>query len=230
MRLSKFEPLVIQESTAVQGVAFSSDGGQLASAGADGDVRIWNSRTGNLVQTIKQAHSDSVVCVTFHSDGRHLATAGADRVVKVWDLTATDQPVWTEKCGAIRTLGGAYTGAYTVAFSPPGGRLVAVGNDGVVSVWDWNKGGRPVHTFSGYTTHSIPVAFSPDGRILAAGGNGQEGQRLWGMERGALFRPLPGRNFPVSALAFSPNGGRLASAGLDRMVYVHDTTTGKHLS
>src|SRR5207247_6621080 len=188
------------------GLAFSPDGERIASAGKDGKVKIWNSRTGRINQEFP-AHTGAGCSVTFHPDGKHLATAGADRLVKVWDLTATDQPVWTEKCDAIRTLGGAYTAAYTVAFSPPDGRLVAAGHDEDVSVWDWNKGGPPLYTFSGYEIDSIPVAFSPDGRILAAGGGGQEGQRLWDMETGDLSRPpLPGRSFPVNALAFSPDG------------------------
>jgi hypothetical protein len=144
----------------------------------------------------------------------------ADRELSIDNLAASD---------AIRNLGGAYTVAYTVAFSPPDGRLVAAGNDGDVNVWDWNKRGQPLHTFSGYEAHSIPVAFSPDGRRLAVGGGGQQSQ-LWDVETGDLFCPLPARSFPVNALAFSPDGGRLASAGLDRMVYVHDTTTGERLS
>src|SRR5262249_14753123 len=155
MRLCKVEPLVIQETTAVHGVAFSPDGGLLASAGGDGDVRILNSRTGNPEKTIKNAHTDSVVCVTFHPDGKHLATTAADRLVKVWDLT-TDPAVkvFEGPCDAIRTLGGAYTVAYTVAFSPPDGRLLAAGNDGDVKVWDWKKkDGPPLYTFSGYTSN-----------------------------------------------------------------------------
>ena len=46
MRLCKVEPLVLRDTTEVNGVAFSPDGERLASAGKDGTVKIWNSRTG----------------------------------------------------------------------------------------------------------------------------------------------------------------------------------------
>lgn len=73
MRLCKVEPLVLQAKTEVNGVAFSPDGERLASAGADGSVKIWNSRTGTVIQTIP-AHADAaVVSVVFHADGKHLA-------------------------------------------------------------------------------------------------------------------------------------------------------------
>lgn len=86
MRLCRVDPLVLRDKTEVNGVAFSPDGERLASAGGDGAVKIWNSRTGDVVQSFK-AHADSVVSVAFHPDGRHLASSGTDRQAKVWDLT-----------------------------------------------------------------------------------------------------------------------------------------------
>ena len=74
MRLCQVEPLVLQDKTEVNGVAFSPDGERLASAGGDGTVKIWNSRTGKVIQTFA-AHTDSVVSVAFHPDGKHLASA-----------------------------------------------------------------------------------------------------------------------------------------------------------
>ncbi|HUE73801.1 MAG TPA: protein kinase [Pirellulaceae bacterium] len=223
MRLCRVEPLVIQDNTEFNAVAFSPDGERLASAGGDGMVKIWNSKTGDLLQTFR-AHSGSVVCVVFHPHGNHLATAGADLQVKVWDLT-TGQELFRRPCHAVRSLGGAYT----VAFRPPDGRLLAAGNEGVVTLWDWEND-RPSNPWQEYELHALPVAFSPDGRRLATGGAAQQLQRLWDVETGELLRTLPAHTLPVSALAFSPDGGRLASASLDRSVAVYDTTSGELLS
>src|SRR5262249_24868741 len=83
------------------------------------------------------------------------------------------------------------------------------------------------HTFPGHENNSIPVAFSRDGRRLVTGGAFREGQKLWDAEAGGLpLRIFPAHGHPVSALAFSPDDGRLASASYDRSVKVWDTTTG----
>jgi WD40 repeat protein len=223
MRLCRVEPLVLRDDTEFNAVAFSPDGERLASAGGDGFVKIWNSKTGDLLQTFP-AHTGSVVCVTFHPHGNHLATAGADLQVKVWDLT-TGEELFRRPCHAVRSLGAAYT----VAFRPPDGRLLAAGNEGVVTLWDWEND-RPSNPWQGYELHAVPVAFSPTGaawRREARVGN-PRGFGTW--RRGSRSSHLPAHTLPVSALAFSPDGGRLASASLDRSVTVYDTTTGELLS
>ena len=93
MRLCRVEPLVLRDKTEVNSVAFSPDGERLASAGGDGAVKVWNSRTGKVIQTLPRAHRLRSFSVAFHPDGKHLASAGADRQVKVWDLT-TGRPVF----------------------------------------------------------------------------------------------------------------------------------------
>jgi eukaryotic-like serine/threonine-protein kinase len=217
MRLSRVEPLVIRDEMEFNGVAFSPDGERLASAGGDGAIKIWNSKTGAVVQAFP-AHTDAVISVAFHPDGKHLASRGADLKVKVWDLTATGQAVFTEPCDATRKFGMAYT----IAFSADG-RLLAAGTDGVVKVWDW-KNRQLLHSLPEHNFHSIPVAFSGDGRL--ATGSFREGLRLWDPETGQLLRTVPAHRHPVSALAFSPDGNWLASASFDRTVKLSDATTG----
>jgi WD40 repeat protein/serine/threonine protein kinase len=225
MRLSRIEPLVLRNKAEVNGVAFSPDGERLASAGGDGAVKIWTSKTGDVVQAIPRAHAGAVVAVAFHPDGHHLASAGADELVRVWDLTAGPeaQEVFRGPYEVIvRTVGAANA----VAFRPPDGRQLAVGSNGAVRVWDW-KGDQVLHTFTGFEHHSISVAFSRDGRRLAAG-SWLEGPQLLDPTTGeGPLLTFAGHRHPMSALAFSPDGRRLASASFDRSVRVWDTTTGQ---
>jgi WD40 repeat protein/serine/threonine protein kinase len=221
MRLCRVEPLVLKDKTEVNSVAFSPDGAVLASAGGNGTIKVWNSRTGDRIKILPNAHTDSVVSVAFHPDSKHLASAGADRQTKVWNWT-TGQEVFRGSCDAIRKFGTAYT----VVFSPDG-RQLAAGSNGEVRIWDWES--RQLrHTLPGHDHHSISVSFSRDGRYQATG-SWRDGPRLWDPTTGELLRSFPGHGQPISTLAFSPDGGRLASASLDRSVKVWDIVTCKLL-
>jgi eukaryotic-like serine/threonine-protein kinase len=218
MRLSRVEPLELRATTEVNGVAFSLDGELLASAGGDGFVTIWNSRTGKVIKPFR-AHDGAVVCVAFHRDGQHLASVGADRTVKVWDWM-TEKMDFEGPCDIKRKFGAGYT----AAFSPDGRQLVAA-TDGAVMVWDWKtrqKRPLPEHNY-----HTIPVAFSRTGRL--ATGSIPEGVRLWDPVTGERLYTFPAYRHPISALAFSGNGERLAVASYDKTVKVWDTTTGRLL-
>src|SRR5262249_30823251 len=52
----------------IQSVAFSPDGRTLASASADGTIRLWDVGTGKTVQNFK-GHGGAVCCVVFSPDG-----------------------------------------------------------------------------------------------------------------------------------------------------------------
>jgi WD40 repeat protein len=77
-------PLSWPHPTFVMDVAFSPDGGLLATAGLDGWVRVWESHTGRLVSE-HHAHRERVSEVAFSPNGRWLASASWDGEVRIAD-------------------------------------------------------------------------------------------------------------------------------------------------
>ncbi len=73
----------------VLGVAYCPDGKRLASASADGTVRVWDAATGQESLALK-GHTGAVLSVAYSPDGQRLASAGQDRTVKVWDARPLD--------------------------------------------------------------------------------------------------------------------------------------------
>lgn len=108
-------------------------GGQarLASAGADGTVRIWDPATGSQRTLGLEGHRSGVKAVCTVSVGGQplLASAGDDGTIRIWD-TATGQQR--------ATLQGRLGGVTAVCAVSIGGQplLASASNDRTVRIWD----------------------------------------------------------------------------------------------
>src|SRR5260221_7836591 len=65
-------------SDSVKSVAFSPDGGLLASASSDDTIKLWDPQTGEHLRTL-EGHSHSVLSVAFSPDGGLLTSASQDQ-------------------------------------------------------------------------------------------------------------------------------------------------------
>jgi WD40 repeat protein len=70
----------------VTALAFAPGGRRFASAGEDGQVKLWDlSRAGRNPRALR-AHAGPVEAVAFSSDGLRLLSAGQDGIVRIWGL------------------------------------------------------------------------------------------------------------------------------------------------
>jgi WD40 repeat protein/tRNA A-37 threonylcarbamoyl transferase component Bud32 len=202
-------------------VAFSPDGRLLASAGADGSVKVWDRHTTRLASTL-HGHHGKVTAVAWHPDGKSLASGGADATLRLWDAGSGT---------CLATLRGHTAGVTGVAFHP-GGKLLAstageATSSGELKLWDLAT--RKAH--SGLAWHDLlaGVAFSPDGEVLVTAGHDGSVTAL-GAATLEPVRTFEGRTQRVvswSSVAISADGTWVAAGSPDGLVRVWDRATGQ---
>jgi WD40 repeat protein len=107
-----------------------------------------------------------------------------------------------------------------LTYHPQGSSVVSVGEDGSVYLWSFSTRREPL--FEDQAGRVGPVAFSPDGRYLAAAIDGADGSTvsLLDVERGEPRIELSAPETWISALAYSPDGTRVAAGCKDGTVKV----------
>lgn len=184
--------------------AYSPDGKQIVTAGADQTARIWDVATGQEVRQLL-GHAGSVQSATFSPDGLQIVTAGDDGVTRIWDA-ATGQEV--------RTLNGHYDYVMSAAYSPDGTQIVTASGDNTAHIWDAATG-QEVHQLRGHSAYVQSAAFSPDGKqIITTGDDGTA--RIWDAATGAQLRLITEGTGRILSAAYSPDGKSIVTAGCEQ--------------
>ncbi len=210
--------------------AFTPDGSVLATVNPDPQarkpvVRLYDVATGQELRKL-EGHAGDLRAVAFAPDGKTLASASTDfqagqtSDVRLWE-TATGKSLWRAARPQSYVQG--------LAFSPDGQVLAVLEPTGGILLYETAGGHELRRLGAGVGAgNSSAMVFSPDGRLLAVAAlhiNGRKTPvRLYELATGGVRQEFLGHDGPVTALAFSADGQRLASGGSDTTVLLWDVT------
>jgi hypothetical protein len=186
-------------------------GGLLASASADGAVRVWSADEGQLRHELAAAPAASVP-IAASADGKWLALVTRELDIGLWRA---------QSAAITTTLPIDAAVPDRLALSSDGRLLAAARQDGTVAVWD---------TESRTVVHRLPhpqqalraLAFAPSGLVLAtASADGDIS--YWSMSTGKQLGTLKAHDAEILALVYTPDGKWLASGGAEHNLKLWDT-------
>lgn len=198
---------------AIRLLAIRPDGGQVAVVTEPRQgVYVWDTASGALIAYY--AADLAINALAFSPDSTTLAWGDVRGFVSFAAPGAVDGVVSVEQI--------SLTPVTALAYNPKQLIQLAVGSeDGLIRLWN-TETRETVGILDNATDDNISaLAFSPDGSVLAAAGGTVDGLtrdnsiRLWDTTTLNVLQGLPGHAAAVRALAFNPDGTRLASIADD---------------
>ncbi|KAK9734035.1 hypothetical protein RND81_04G110100 [Saponaria officinalis] len=194
-------------------ILFEYNSSKLITGGQDSSIKIWDSSTGSLTQTLSGCLG-SVLDLAVTNDNKSIIAATSSNNLYVWEVATS----------RIRhTLTGHSNKVCAVDVSKVSNRhVVSAAYDRTIKAWDLNKG---------YCTNTIlhpsncnAVCFNMDGRTICSGH--QDGYvRQWDLETGKKLSEVEAHSQALTSISLSRNGNTILTSGRDNVHNLFDMRT-----
>lgn len=193
-------------------------------------------RSGVLLRLAEKLSPDvALTDVTLSADSQLVAAADDAGNVELWQLNsdfsvqrvrrlsasiATDSPPPQSSQAQPESAPRAIR---NLAFSADGQKLLGIGNDRIVRVWEVASG-KLISRLEGHEASVEQAQFSPDGQLIATVSRDRT-IRIWQVTSGQVLAVLHQQS-TITGVRFSPNGQLIVTTGQDGIARVLEATTG----
>lgn len=183
----------------------------IMTGGMEGEVRIWEMRSRELVSHLKE-HTSRVSSLALYDDDVHALSCSRDRAFLCWDL-AKEKRITSH----VQRMGGING----IALTKDQTLVITVGQEKRATFWDLrDQNPKTVQDLSpDLSDEAHKVAVSHSGRYLATGGTAQL-LKIWDVETMELIASQEGHSGGIMDLKFSPDDKQLVSVGEDGIILV----------
>jgi WD40 repeat protein len=196
----------------VTALALSHNARFVMTGGGEGDVRVWELRSRELVSHLKE-HRAAVTGLALYGDDVHALSCSRDRSFLCWDLRREKRMTsHTQRMGGINAiaLGADETTVFTV------------GQEKRLTSWDLREPNatNAVDLSRDNDDEATSVAVSHDGRVVATAGSTME-LKLWAASDNlSPIAVVRGHSGAINDIKFSPDDKQLVSVGDDGVIFV----------
>jgi len=212
-------------NSAIEAVAFSPNGNEVATGSADNATTIWNAASGKALRTFYY-HQGKVNFIAYSPDAEMILTGAKDGRAVIWNPKNRLVEREFAESGPIEA----------VAFSRSGMFVITGSDNKLAKIWD-SRNSKLVCTLKGHQGIVEAVAMNPEGGTALTGSDDFTA-KLWKVDdciaagQGSLDtaeRTLVGHTGTVNAVAYSPFGRWVVTGSQDFTARIWEAKTGKSL-
>ncbi|CAE8697109.1 unnamed protein product, partial [Polarella glacialis] len=196
----------------VTAVKLSSNVRFVVSGGAEGELRVWEIKTRDMVSNLKE-HTARVHDLKLFPNDQYAISVSRDRCLLTWDLRAEKRlTAHRERHGGINCM----------AVASNQTTVITAGQEKTMTYWDLRMA-DPVRSIE-LDEEVHTMSLSSDDQLLATAGTGML-VKVWDVNAGAVRSQGAGHSRAVQRLSFAPDNKQIVSVGLDHAIMVWNCYT-----